>query len=216
MQTGPWLTSDHFHDRKYIFHYKNNGIYECSLKHGIDDKNIKNVALAGAYGSGKSSILKTFEKKYKNKYEFLNISLADFSGSEKNSENLDIERSILQKMFYTVKSEEIPFSRFKRIKDITSQELKDYSKWLFIGLFCFFIAYKNKNLPEYLSFLKFDIFANEVAGIPTRIFFQIILVILFRIIPLTGRHHFCHHWLFPRATFLDTSDHSLRSISLLR
>lgn len=136
---------------------ENNGIYECSLKHGIDDKNIKNVALAGAYGSGKSSILKTFEKKYKNKYEFLNISLADFSGSEKNSENLDIERSILQKMFYTVKSEEIPFSRFKRIKDITSQELKDYSKWLFIGLFCFFIAYKNKNLPEYLSFLKFDI-----------------------------------------------------------
>ena len=136
---------------------QNNGIYECSLKHGIDDKNIKNVALAGAYGSGKSSILKTFEKKYKNKYEFLNISLADFSGSEKNSENLDIERSILQKMFYTVKSEEIPFSRFKRIKDITSQELKDYSKWLFIGLFCFFIAYKNKNLPEYLSFLKFDI-----------------------------------------------------------
>lgn len=136
---------------------ENNGIYECSLKHGIDDKNIKNVALAGAYGSGKSSILKTFEKKYKNKYEFLNISLADFSGSEKNSENLDIERSILQKMFYTVKSEEIPFSRFKRIKDITSQELKDYSKWLFIGLFWFFIAYKNKNLPDYLSFLKFDV-----------------------------------------------------------
>ena len=136
---------------------QNNGIYECSLKHGIDDKNIKNVALAGTYGSGKSSILKTFEKNYKSEYNFLNISLADFSGSEKNSENLDIERSILQKMFYTVKSEEIPFSRFKRIKDITSQELKDYSKWLFIGLFCFFIAYKNKNLPQYLSFLKFDI-----------------------------------------------------------
>ncbi|MCG3664544.1 hypothetical protein L5F09_02120 [Aliarcobacter butzleri] len=136
---------------------QNNGIYECSLKHGIDDKNIKNVALAGSYGSGKSSILKTFEKKYKNEYNFLNISLADFSGSEKNSENLDIERSILQKMFYTVKSEEIPFSRFKRIKDITAQELQKYSLWLFIGLFWFFIAYKNKNLPEYLSFLKFDI-----------------------------------------------------------
>ncbi|MEV9527411.1 hypothetical protein AB0W38_02280 [Aliarcobacter butzleri] len=136
---------------------QNNGIYECSLKHGIDDKNIKNVALSGSYGSGKSSILKTFEKKYKNEYNFLNISLADFSGSEKNSENLDIERSILQKMFYTVKSEEIPFSRFKRIKDITAQELQKYNLWLFIGLFWFFIAYKNKDLPEYLSFLKFDV-----------------------------------------------------------
>ena len=136
---------------------QNNGIYECSLKHGIDDKNIKNVALSGSYGSGKSSILKTFEKNYKSEYNFLNISLADFSGSEKNSENLDIERSILQKMFYTVKSEEIPFSRFKRIKDITAQELQKYNLWLFIGLFWFFIAYKNKDLPEYLSFLKFDV-----------------------------------------------------------
>lgn len=136
---------------------QNNGIYECSLKHGIDNKNIKNVALAGAYGSGKSSILKTFEKNQKNQYEFLNISLADFSDSEKNNENLDIERSILQKMFYTVKNEEIPFSRFKRIKDITSRELEKYSLWLFIGLFWFFIAYKNKDLPEYLWFLKFDV-----------------------------------------------------------
>ena len=57
---------------------QNNEIYECSLKHGIDDENIKNIALSGAYGSGKSSILKTFEKNQKNQYEFLNISLADF------------------------------------------------------------------------------------------------------------------------------------------
>lgn len=136
---------------------KNNEIYEYSLKYGLDDKNIKNIALSGAYGSGKSSILKTFEKNQKNQYEFLNISLADFSGSEKNNENLDIERSILQKMFYTVKNEEIPFSRFKRIKDITARELEKYTLWLFISLFCFFIAYKNKDLPEYLWFLKFDV-----------------------------------------------------------
>ncbi|MGB5792081.1 P-loop NTPase fold protein, partial [Poseidonibacter sp.] len=136
---------------------KNNGIYESSLKYGIVDENIKNIALSGAYGSGKSSILKTFEKNQKNQYNFLNISLADFSGSKKNNKNLDIERSILQKMFYTVKNEEIPFSRFKRIKDITAQELQKYSLWLFIGLFWFFIAYKNKDLPEYLWFLKFDI-----------------------------------------------------------
>ncbi|WP_298754414.1 hypothetical protein [uncultured Arcobacter sp.] len=136
---------------------KNNGVYECSLKHGIDEQDIKNIALSGAYGSGKSSILKTFEKKYKDDYSFLNISLADFSDSEKNNENTDVERSILQKMFYTVKNEEIPFSRFKRIKDITFQELRDYSLYIFIFIFFFFIAYKNKDLPEYLDFLKFDI-----------------------------------------------------------
>lgn len=133
----------------------NNKIYNDALNYGIKKEGVKNIALSGAYGSGKSSILKTFEKSHK--YNFLNISLADFSGSEKNNENLDIERSILQKMFYTVKNEEIPFSRFKRIKDITARELEKYSLWLFIGLFCFFIAYKNKDLPEYLWFLKFDV-----------------------------------------------------------
>ena len=50
--------------------YQNNLVYKhitagkmrkyFSLKNGIDNKNIKNIALAGAYGSGKSSILKTY------------------------------------------------------------------------------------------------------------------------------------------------------------
>jgi hypothetical protein len=142
-------------DLSPIEEVSNNEIYNDALNYGIKKESVKNIALSGAYGSGKSSILKTFEKSYK--YNFLNISLADFSGSEKNNENLDIERSILQKMFYTVKNEEIPFSRFKRIKDITAQELQKYSLWLFIGFFWFFIAYKNKDLPEYLWFLKFDV-----------------------------------------------------------
>ena len=120
-------------DLSPIEEVSNNEIYNDALNYGIKKESVKNIALSGAYGSGKSSILKTFEKSYK--YNFLNISLADFSGSEKNNENLDIERSILQKMFYTVKNEEIPFSRFKRIKDITAQELQKYSLWLFIGLF---------------------------------------------------------------------------------
>ncbi len=111
---------------------KNNGIYSTSLKYGIDDENIKNVALSGSYGSGKSSILKTFEKKYKNEYSFLNISLADFEGSNKNKDSLDVERSILQKMFYSVKNEDIPFSRFKRIRDISAKDLKDYTLYTFI------------------------------------------------------------------------------------
>lgn len=43
------------------------------------EKDIKNIALTGPYGSGKSSILKTFERKYGNeKLVFLNISLATF------------------------------------------------------------------------------------------------------------------------------------------
>lgn len=43
------------------------------------EKDIKNIALTGPYGSGKSSILKTFENKYQSDdLLFLNISLATF------------------------------------------------------------------------------------------------------------------------------------------
>src|ERR1700677_3783274 len=42
-------------------------------------KSIYNIALTGPYGSGKSSILKTFQQKNENKdYIFLEISLATF------------------------------------------------------------------------------------------------------------------------------------------
>ena len=85
------------------------------------EKDIKNVALTGTYGSGKSSILKTFQETRKNKFEFLNISLATFKEEKKNDDdkyahlrseviNSDklskndqlrlIELSILQQIFY--------------------------------------------------------------------------------------------------------------------
>lgn len=132
-----------------------NDIYTIPIKSGIDNPNIKNIALAGAYGSGKSSILKTFEKKYKDAYNFLNISLADFDGANEKS-SIDVERSILQKMFYTVKNEDIPFSRFKRIRDISKKDLNEYSLYSFIWLISIFIAYKNKDLPSFLNFFKAD------------------------------------------------------------
>lgn len=132
-----------------------NDIYTIPIKSGIDNPNIKNIALAGAYGSGKSSILKTFEKKYKDAYNFLNISLADFDGANEKS-SIDVERSILQKMFYTVKNEDIPFSRFKRIRDISKKDLNEYSLYSFIWLISIFIVYKNKDLPAFLNFFKAD------------------------------------------------------------
>ena len=43
------------------------------------ENGIRNIAITGPYGSGKSSVIKTFQKKYANNdFEFLNISLATF------------------------------------------------------------------------------------------------------------------------------------------
>ena len=56
--------------------------YIDALKAGVDNPEVQNIALCGAYGSGKSSILKAFEKK-DTQYHFLNIPLTAFKNSEK-------------------------------------------------------------------------------------------------------------------------------------
>ncbi|GAB6013435.1 YobI family P-loop NTPase [Viscerimonas tarda] len=108
--------------------------YSVALEWALKNENIKNVALTGAYGSGKSSIIQTFEKEHRG-YHYLNISLASFSDNftgqdnddSKNGKEVNIDRlielSILQQMFYHVRHHSIPDSRFKRIKSIRGKNL---------------------------------------------------------------------------------------------
>jgi len=92
--------------------------YIDALTYALSKDPIKNIALTGPYGSGKTSIIKTFEKI--NKYKFLYISLATFKESlEEKGPNEDqtnmIERSILQQMLYDADANKLPYSRFRRI-----------------------------------------------------------------------------------------------------
>ena len=72
--------------------------YSDIIKYAIENTNTKNVALTGPYGSGKSSILKTFESKFID-YKYLNISLATFD--EKEHQLKEIEYCIL--MYWPLK-----------------------------------------------------------------------------------------------------------------
>lgn len=111
----------------------------------LGDENVRNIALTGPYGSGKSSVLRTLMRDYP-KAKYLSISLAtlqddtlykDFidedneeqqkRGKGKNekkfSEKKDeinhlIEYSILQQIIYKEKASKLRQSRLKRIQDI--------------------------------------------------------------------------------------------------
>lgn len=120
-------------------------IYLEALKEGLDDYYVKNLAITGSYGSGKSSIIGSFQKKHENDFSFLNISLAEFewevgknkkvkidpNDSDKSktkkrkAENFDklVELSILQQIFYKVKPNEVPDSKLKRIRNISKTEI---------------------------------------------------------------------------------------------
>lgn len=116
-------------------------LYEKRLIAALGKKDIKNIALTGIYGSGKSTILNTFKAKYAEDWKFADISLSAFDTKDKKDLDSDdlqlIERSILQQLFYSVDHSVIPLSRFKRIV-----ETSEKSKWfIFLLIIVCFVSY---------------------------------------------------------------------------
>lgn len=127
--------------------------YTDAILWALNNENIYNIAISGADGSGKSSVLKTFFNIYKNHYKYINISLANFYAIdevEKESEQV-IEKSILQQLFYSVSSDEIPFSRFRRINKVSRIKL-----WfrVLIVIECFYIGYLFYNPTSYTDIVN--------------------------------------------------------------
>ena len=128
---------------------------------------IKNIALTGPYGSGKSSVLTTLMEDFPNRRNYLPISLAtlqaneegdkgkniggnnnenDGSFNEKRIENLNrkIEYSILQQLIYREKAKTVPNSRFRRIVHLSKCKLFWYSFCVVFSLICFFVLFEPK------------------------------------------------------------------------
>lgn len=97
------------------------GIYSEALEFATTNPDVSNIALTGPYGSGKSSVIKSFLRTYRG--NALQISLAAFlpeadgiGGSNGKISKQEIERSILQQMLYGADANNLPLSRFKRIQ----------------------------------------------------------------------------------------------------
>jgi len=103
------------------------------LNEVIQDKDIFNIALTGPYGSGKTSIIKTFEQNFGN-LKFLNISLATFDGKViKDDKTSKLEYNILKQIFYKVSHDKVPLSRFKRIVNYTNIPLRTGALFFWIS-----------------------------------------------------------------------------------
>ena len=136
--------------------------YEKRLAAALKHKLVLNIALTGIYGSGKSSVLNTFKKSYKNNSEwrFLEVSLSTFKvekvseGNQADEESIDkevrgltpdkiqlIERSILQQFFYAVPQSDIPLSRFKRITENSKESYREVLGVIILGLWSYLYAF---------------------------------------------------------------------------
>lgn len=94
-------------------------VYEDAFKYIFENADIKNVAIAGPYSAGKSSLLESYKKKYDNK-KFLHISLAhfeetpdqDIKDDAKDIETV-LEGKILNQLIQQIKVENIPQTNFR-------------------------------------------------------------------------------------------------------
>lgn len=98
-------------------------IYEQAIDYAFKRKDIHNVAISGAYGAGKSSIIASYKKKHR-RLKFMHISLAHYQpianqdGEAKVDENA-LELKILNQLVHQIPARKIPQTGFRVKHPIT-------------------------------------------------------------------------------------------------
>lgn len=108
------------------------GIYEEQLTFALSDPDVKNIALSGPYGAGKSSILATYKKQHPEK-KFLHISFAHFqdlaiSGKQLPDETR-LEGKVINQLIHQMLAETIPQTHFQLLKEVDRDKIKRYIYW---------------------------------------------------------------------------------------
>lgn len=130
-----------YKDLTPIDNVENGDKYIEALSWAFQNKKVKNIALTGPYGAGKSSVIETFllqdDKKNSKWFHFhkdtirkksLKISMATFfkgkdlenseAGEKIEVDADEVEKGILKQLFYKVKPSKIPQSRYRKIHKI--------------------------------------------------------------------------------------------------
>ena len=107
----------------------------------LKKEKVKNIALAGPYGAGKSSIIDTYLKKHRiTRRKALRVSMATFveNKTDKNGnpkkislEQDEIELGILKQLFYKVNYKKIPQSRYRKLHKINWKRVWGYLVLIF-------------------------------------------------------------------------------------
>ena len=96
-----------FEDMAPTLDITNGEEYQNALEWAFNNNNVTNIALTGPYGSGKSSIIKSYIHNHFDR-KIINISLAKFDNTE---EKINLENEILTQLFNKEKHSVIPQRR---------------------------------------------------------------------------------------------------------
>lgn len=102
-------------------------VYEEALDYAFSNSKIKNVAITGSYGAGKSSLLETYKRRKGNEKRFLHISLTHFENEQEDKQELEmqLESKIINQLAHKIGAE--------KLKD-SSIVMKKKPKWYSVVL----------------------------------------------------------------------------------
>ncbi|MEN4578077.1 P-loop NTPase fold protein [Pantoea agglomerans] len=135
--------------------------YFRALRFALAQKSVKNIAVTGAYGAGKSTVINSFLDEYE-KGHFINVSLAGFDmpGNGDPAKSQEVELSILQQILYKKNRDALPDSRIDRILNRNKAHIRRVF-WSSLKIF----------LPiGGVIFLMFHEKAQQSAGVPEKLY----------------------------------------------
>ena len=164
------------------------------LLNAIANDEILNIAVTGPYGSGKSSVIKTFKERVDKDVKILDISLATLdadaslyaaentttagdngkdiqqptiTAEQKEILNRKIEFSILQQLVYRKTLETLPFSRLRKIRHFSKHTIQTMAMYVVgaVVLIAFALQLGFMQIPLFYETFGIPITAQHVISI---------------------------------------------------
>lgn len=141
--------------------------YEEAIDFIFANRDIKNVAISGAYGAGKSSVLETYKRKHP-EHGFLHISLAHFqdtTGEDASVNESVLEAKILNQLIHQIPTWKIPQTNFR----VKKQVKKRYTIGLaalvstFVGCLAYLLLFRN--ISSFIKGLSDGSIKSVLAGL---------------------------------------------------
>ena len=168
----------------------------------LKEKDCRNIAITGTYGSGKSSIIRTLQSEVGNEYRFVNISLSTL-----DKEVQDIESSIVQQLLYKTDSSKSGEYRYTKPSVLTTKRLIYWICHIVILIIAICVAFEPQwlrieGLYSIYGFLgyKLGYWINVIADI-----FSFVYIIYFIVILLCKVIKHFHCYTIKRLDIYNTS-----------
>jgi hypothetical protein len=156
--------------------------YSKVMDFAFCQSDVKNIAVTGPYGAGKSSFLRTY---FKNNKRVLWISLASFlCDSEERktiSEELSheenerrLELSIVQQIFYKFNSSTVPYSRLCKVEAVKLEWYGIRICWFILSILCVVGIWQ----PDFIFNCDFQTFCKWITANDKKVFLVSCVVLL--------------------------------------